>query len=160
MSHLKPLFWILHRNAKADVEEDVPEDLLTLIDRSITSIRIPEEITAIGQNAFCYCKALAEVTLPSGLKTIGSNAFYQCPALTTVTIPASVTSVSFNAFAYCTGLTEVTFLGTPSSMLNTTFGNTSDSLIINVPWAEGKVANAPWGATNATINYNYSAEEA
>ena len=42
MSHLKPLFWILHRNAKADVEEDIPEDLLTLIDRSITSIRIPE----------------------------------------------------------------------------------------------------------------------
>lgn len=25
---------------------------------------------------------------------------------------------------------------------------------INVPWAEGAVANAPWGATNATINYN------
>lgn len=27
---------------------------------------------------------------------------------------------------------------------------------INVPWAEGAVANAPWGATNATINYNYT----
>jgi hypothetical protein len=27
-----------------------------------------------------------------------------------------------------------------------------------VPWAEGAVANAPWGATNATINYNYTGE--
>ena len=27
---------------------------------------------------------------------------------------------------------------------------------INVPWAEGAVAGAPWGATNATINYNYT----
>ena len=28
---------------------------------------------------------------------------------------------------------------------------------INVPWSEGAVENAPWGATNATINYNYVA---
>jgi hypothetical protein len=27
--------------------------------------------------------------------------------------------------------------------------------IINVPWSSGTVANAPWGAYNATINYNY-----
>jgi hypothetical protein len=28
-------------------------------------------------------------------------------------------------------------------------------MTINVPWSEGEVINAPWGASNATINYNY-----
>ena len=26
---------------------------------------------------------------------------------------------------------------------------------IYVPWAEGTVNNAPWGATNATVHYNH-----
>ena len=29
---------------------------------------------------------------------------------------------------------------------------------INVPWSEGEVAGAPWGATGATINYNYTGD--
>ena len=27
---------------------------------------------------------------------------------------------------------------------------------IYVPWAEGAVANAPWGATGATIHYDWN----
>lgn len=53
----------------------------------------------------------------------------------------------------------VTFEGKPS-------GNTAKNIFqgcinlteIKVPWAEGEVANAPWGATNATITYNYTGE--
>ena len=29
-------------------------------------------------------------------------------------------------------------------------------ITINVPWLEEKVDGVPWGATNATINYNYT----
>lgn len=56
-------------------------------------------------------------------------------SLTSVTIPDSVKSIDSNTFQNCTNL-----------------------LTINVPWAEGEVAGAPWGATNATINYNYTGE--
>lgn len=52
----------------------------------------------------------------------------------------------------------MTFKGTPSSINSNAFNSCINLLTINVPWAEGAVANAPWGATNATINYNYTGE--
>lgn len=60
------------------------------------------------------------------------------------------------AFMNCTGLTEITFKGTPSRIDSTAFNGCTNLKTINVPWSEGAVANAPWGATNATINYNYT----
>ena len=62
------------------------------------------------------------------------------------------------AFSNCTSLTSITFEGTPSSIATMAFYECSNLKTINVPWAEGAVANAPWGATNATINYNYTGE--
>jgi hypothetical protein len=59
-------------------------------------------------------------------------------------------------FEYCSGITTLTFKGTPTSISNKAFSSCSKLKTINVPWAEGAVANAPWGATNATINYNYT----
>ena len=66
---------------------------------------------------------------------IRQDAFTNCTQLTRVTLPNSIKSISYRAFSYCDNLTT-----------------------INVPWSEGEVANAPWGATNATINYNYTEE--
>lgn len=71
-------------------------------------------------------------------------------------IPASVYSLGSYAFGGCTGLVEVTFEGTPKSWSNSPFYGCNNLLTINVPWAEGEVSGAPWGATNATINYNYT----
>ena len=53
----------------------------------------------------------------------------------------------------------LTFQGTPETISKTAFSGCSNLTTINAPWAEGAVANAPWGATNATINYNYVAKE-
>lgn len=36
------------------------------------------------------------------------------------------------------------------------YTNTSKKNIISALRDKGEVANAPWGATNATINYNYT----
>ena len=51
-----------------------------------------------------------------------------------------------------------TFEGTPRSIASNAFASCINLTTINVPWAEGAVANAPWGATKATINYNYTGE--
>lgn len=50
----------------------------------------------------------------------------------------------------------MTFEGKPTRIDSNAFYNCSNLKTINVPWAEGEVANAPWGATKATINYNYT----
>lgn len=39
-----------------------------------------------------------------------------------------------------------------------TFENCPNLMNIYVPWAEGRVEGAPWGAENATITYNYTGE--
>jgi hypothetical protein len=47
------------------------------------------------------------------------------------------------------------FLGTPTGTIGaSTFQYCEGITDIYVPWSEGAVANAPWGATNATIHYN------
>ena len=71
-------------------------------------------------------------------------------------MPESLLQIDANAFCYCTGLTAITFKSTPNSIANNAFYGCTNIRNINVPWAEGAVANAPWGATNATINYNYT----
>ena len=95
-------------------------------------------------------------TLPSDLTKIGDNAFYNYKNLALTSLPDGVTSIEDNAFAYCSNLSTITFYGTPSSISRSAFNSCTNLTTINVPWAEGAVANAPWGATNATINYNYT----
>ena len=91
-----------------------------------------------------------------GYTKIRDSAFYACENLALTSLPKGITSIGYYAFAHCTGLTSLTFLGTPTSIASSAFQNCTNLTTIKVPWAEGAVANAPWGATNATINYNYT----
>lgn len=122
----------------------------------LTSLSLPSGLTSIGQQAFYNCSNLALTELPSALKTIKSSAFYNCSNLALTSIPSGVTSIDTQAFYNCTGLTSITFKGKPSTIKSNAFYGCTNLKTINVPWAEGAVANAPWGATNATINYNYT----
>ena len=51
---------------------------------SITSVYIPDTVTAILNGAFYGCTALKEITIPDSVTEIGTGAFYDCEALTTV----------------------------------------------------------------------------
>ena len=97
-------------------------------------------------------------TLPSDLTSIGENAFYKFTNLALTSLPDGVTSIGAYAFRDCTKLTKLTFKGKPSSITSNAFNGCTNLLTINVPWAEGEVENAPWGATKATINYSYVEE--
>ena len=135
--------------------------------KNCTSIGEVYYITAgiIGAGAFEGCTNLAiseyygkEISAT----TINNNAFKGCTSLTEIVIGSNVNALkSFNfpaggAFYNCTGLTSVTFKGTPTTIGTKAFGKCTNLTDIYVPWAEGEVANAPFGATNATIHYNYT----
>ena len=73
-----------------------------------TTYTIPDSITTIGEEAFCYCTSLTSVTIPDSVTTIGNYAFCGCKSLTSVTIPDSVTTIGSSAFRNCDSLTSVT----------------------------------------------------
>lgn len=93
----------------------------------------------------------------SFVETIKEYKFAFC-GLKRATIPHSITFVGYRAFNDNPDLTVVTFEGKPhSNSVNLSAFDACDNLTtINVPWSEGEVQNAPWGAINATINYNYT----
>lgn len=119
-------------------------------------IFLPDGITTIGYSAFEQCPNLALSALPDGITSVENSAFSGCSKLTLTALPAEITSIGAYAFKGCTGLTAITFKGTPTTIGMNAFQGCTNLTTINVPWAEGAVANAPWGATNATINYNYT----
>lgn len=142
---------------------------------------LPDGVAAIGSSAFAYCSNLSLTGLPDGVASIGYQAFYLCFGIALTKLPDSIATiggyafsncnVSFNimpgglakidayAFESCVGLTSIIFEGKPETISSSAFSGCTNLTTINVPWAEGEVANAPWGATNATINYNCNMAE-
>ena len=101
-------------------------------------------------------RSATEITLPNGLTKIRKNAFQKYSTLNSVEIPGTVTIIGSNAFYSCTGLEDVTFKGTPTSIDSTAFNGCTNLTTIRVPWSEGEVENAPWGATSANLIYGYT----
>lgn len=73
----------------------------------ITSVTIPDGITAVGRFTFYGFRDLAAVTIPDSVTSIGYDAFYGCSSLTDITIPDSVTNIKVGAFRNCTRLQSI-----------------------------------------------------
>ena len=74
--------------------------------KTITSVKIPEGVTSIGNSAFAQTN-LTEVEIPKSVKNIERYAFNCCYNLEEVTIPGGVQRTGNYAFAYCTRLKQV-----------------------------------------------------
>lgn len=119
---------------------------------------LPDSIAHIGSYCFAHCREITISKMPKNLTSIGPESFAYCTGITTLVFPANGIIIMPWAFRHCTSLTTVTFQGVAEQIYYNTFEDCSNLTTINVPWSEGEVAGAPWGATNATINYNYTGE--
>ena len=117
---------------------------------------LPAGVTSIGDGAFVNCTNLALTSLPAGVTSIGVDTFGNCSNLALTSLPESLTSIGVDTFSDCTSLTSITFKGTPTTIAANAFNSCTNLTDIKVPWAKGAVSGAPWGATNATITYNYT----
>lgn len=74
----------------------------------LTSITIPDSVTYIGHGAFNYCKSLTSATIGSGVTDLGYNIFLNCSNLDSVIIRDGLTSIGDSMFQECSALTSVT----------------------------------------------------
>ena len=120
---------------------------------SLTLTTLPDTVTTINDNTFNNCTSLSLTTLPTSLITIGNNAFSETAMAGEIHLPNTVTTIGDNIFSN-TGITDIIFDGTPTTISSNAFSNISSLETIYVPWAEGTVTGAPWGAgSNVTILY-------
>ncbi len=99
----------------------------------ITSIKIPDSVTVIGDFAFDECDNLTSIEIPNGVTSIGEDAFGNCLNLTSIEIPNSVTSIGDFAFSYCSNLTSVEIPNSVTSIGYGAFSGCSNltSVVIN-----------------------------
>lgn len=112
---------------------DLIDNQLTHITEEVFFNAEGDAVNQINAYSFAHRSRIETVTIPDGVNTVVNSAFYGLTYLHTVTFKGKLTSIYSAAFVNCYDLTT-----------------------INVPWSEGEVRGAPWGATEATINYNYT----
>ena len=105
----------------------IPEDIVAIGEdafmgrQNLTDIQLPKSVKSIGGHAFEGCKSLASVVIPEGVTSIEYMAFGWCSGLKSVSIPESATSIGFCSFDGCSSLTEVVIPDNVTSLNNQAF---------------------------------------
>ena len=102
---------------------------------TITKIEFGDNITSIGEYAFCGCNSITSFTIPDSVTSIGECAFAGCNSLTSITIPDSVTSIEIEAFSGCNSLTSITIPGSVTSIGGYAFGSCYLLTSITIPYS-------------------------
>ncbi len=116
----------------------------------ITSVKIGNSVTSIGDWAFDDCRFLTNVTIGNSVASIGDYAFQGCTSLTGVTIPDSVMSIGSHAFNGCTRLTNLTIPNSVTSISSAAFLNCS--VLTSITYTGTKTE---WAAISKTSSWNY-----
>lgn len=116
-------------------------------------VYLPSGLLALS-GTFQNCSSLKNIYGDLSMIASLGNSFTKCVSLTEIPYMPNITYFGANCFQGCTGLTRAKIYSKPTTMMATTFNGCTNIKDIYVPWSEGEVANAPWGATNATIHYN------
>lgn len=127
---------------------------------NLTKVILPE-CTKIESSAFAgysmyFVMSIKELYIPK-IETIGDNAFYWNEhGFEKLILPESLQTLGNYAFSQNRELKTVYFMGNNVTSIAKTCFNANPQTItdIYVPWSEGAVANAPWGASSAIIHYD------
>ena len=90
----------------------------------VTSITIPDSITAIYPSAFMGCTGLTSLKIPNGISSIRSGMCQDCSNLRSVTLPDKLNMIEIEAFENCTSLEDINVPADTRYVLRDSFTNT------------------------------------
>lgn len=89
----------------------------------LTSVDMPDNVIAIGDNGFYRCPKLSLTSLPPGITSLPTAAFQYCPKIALTTFPSGMTSIGDYAFKQGTGLASITLPPALTAIGNQAFAN-------------------------------------
>ena len=101
-------------------------------DSAVTSVTIPDSVTAIPDSAFGFCSQLTNISIPNSVTFIGFSAFNSCTSLKSITLPSSLSTIGNLAFDGCPSSMTVTYSGSKTQWDAITKGRNNDVLENNL----------------------------
>lgn len=105
----------------------------------MTTIKLPNNITTLGNYCFQNCDGLTDVVLPTGITEIPFACFAQS-SLRSIVLPESVETLGTSCFVSCKNLASITF---PKSLKDIGYRNTDISHCFNYCSSLAEVI-CPW----------------
>ena len=116
----------------------------------LSGITIPEKVTGIGENAFCWCEGLrGNITIPDSVTTIGVDAFNGCKNLQSVTLSNNLTYIPQGLFSECSSLTEITIPDSVTSIGYAAFHDCAALKEITIPDGVKNINENAFGYCNS-----------
>ena len=118
---------------------------------SLPNVELPNSVTTLGTRAFMNCTNMTNIVIPNSVNSIGGSAFYGCNNLKGIVIPNSVTDIGSDAFRNCTSLTNVVIPNSVTTIKQNTFSGCTNLTNVVIPNSVTTIeSNAFSGCTSLT----------
>lgn len=125
-------------------------------DSAVTSVTIPDSVTAIHDSAFAYCSSLTNISIPNSVTAIGSFAFEGCTKLESITLPSSLLTISEFLFYDCSQLTTIHIPDSVSSIRQYAFYNCGKLETIRIPVSVTSIGSYAFDDCPSSMTVTYS----
>ena len=123
---------------------------------AVTSVTIPDSVTAIHDGAFANCSQLTNISIPNSVTSIGLSAFEHCTSLKSITLPSSLNSISEALFSDCSQLTTIHIPDSVLSIQDYAFGNCTRLETIRIPVSVTSIGNLAFARCPNSMTVTYS----
>ena len=123
---------------------------------AVTSVTIPDSVTAILDGAFANCFQLTNISIPNSVTSIGLSAFDGCTSLKSITLPSSLRNISMFLFHNCSQLTTIQIPDSVPSIQDYAFGNCTSLETIHIPVSVTSIGVYAFNGCPSSMTVTYS----
>ena len=123
---------------------------------AVTSVTIPDSVTAILDRAFANCFQLTNISIPNSVTSIDFSAFEHCTSLKSITLPSSLRNISMFLFHNCSQLTTIHIPDSVLSIQDYAFGNCTRLETIRIPVSVTSIGNLAFACCPSSMTVTYS----